>query len=289
GQAVGGAIADVLSGKVNPSGKLSETFPKRLKDVSSYLTFPGRDGHAIYGERFFTGYRYFDEKGIQPLYPFGYGLSYTTFSFSNMKVSSTSIKDSDSLDVRVTVKNTGGRAGKEVVQLYVHDHIKDVKQPVKELKDFAKVALNPGQSKEVHFKLGFRDFAYYDTEISDWKVETGKFDIMVGGSSDNLPLQKTVEVTSTNTKYPPLTRNSLLRDFRNNPKGKAIYDKIINGMVNAMMGGNTNASQNDAARKQAVQMIRGYIDAMPISKLVTMSNGRFTEQMLNQMLQSVKQ
>ena len=289
GQAVGGAIADVLSGKVNPSGKLSETFPKRLKDVSSYLTFPGRDGHALYGERFFTGYRYFDEKGIQPLYPFGYGLSYTTFAFSDMKVGSTSIKDSDSLDVQVTVKNTGRRAGKEVVQLYVHDHIKDVKRPVKELKDFAKVSLKPGQSKEVHFKLGFRDFAYYDTEISDWKVETGKFDIMVGGSSDNLPLQKTVEVISTNTKYPPLTRNSLLRDFRNNPKGKAIYNKIINGMVNVMMGGNASAAKNDAARKQAVQMIRGYIDAMPISKLVTMSNGRFTEQMLNQMLQSVKQ
>jgi len=289
GQAVGGAIADVLTGKVNPSGKLSETFPMRLEDVSSYLTFPGRDGHALYGERIFTGYRYFDDKGITPLFPFGYGLSYTTFAYSNMKLSSNSIKDHDSLAVQVTVKNTGKRMGKEVVQLYVHDQVAAVKRPEKELKGFAKAALEPGESKNIHFKLGFRDFAYYDTEISDWKVDTGKFDIMVGGSSDKLLLQETVEVTSTNTKYPKLTRNSLLKDFRDNPRGKAIYDRIINQMVAGMMGGNSNAANDAAARKRVVDMLSGFVNEMPINRLVTMSNGQFTEQMLDQMLQAVNQ
>ena len=173
GQAVGGAVCDILFGKVNPSAKLPETFPLRLEDNPSYLSYFGEGDVVEYREGIFVGYRYYDKKKMDVLFPFGFGLSYTTFEYSNLMVDKESMKDTDTLTVTVDVTNTGSMAGKEVVQLYVADKESTVIRPVKELRDFAKVELAPGETKTVSFTLDKRAFAYYSVRIHDWHVETG--------------------------------------------------------------------------------------------------------------------
>lgn len=198
GQAVGGACVDLLYGKVNPSGKLAETYPLSLKHNPSFLNFPGTEKEVVYSEGVFIGYRYYDTKELDVLYPFGYGLSYTEFEYSGLKVTpDTDLKDTDTLTVTLKVKNTGKIAGKEAVQLYVHDKEAYVSRPEKELKGFAKVALAPGEEKEISFTLDKRSFAYYSKELKDWYVETGDFTIMIGKSSRDIVLAKDIFVTGT--------------------------------------------------------------------------------------------
>ena len=155
GQAGGAAIADVLFGKVNPCGKLAETFPLKLSDTPAHLNWPGGAGEVHYGEGLFIGYRYYDAKEMPVLFPFGYGLSYTTFAYSNAKVSAKTFKDVDGLTVTVDVTNTGKFAGKEIVQVYVHDQKSGLVRPEKELKGFAKVELQPGETKIRFHPTGF--------------------------------------------------------------------------------------------------------------------------------------
>ncbi len=192
GQAGGGAIADVLFGKVNPSGKLAETFPLKLIDTPAYINYPGENGAVRYGEGIFMGYRYYDTKAVPTLFPFGYGMSYTTFDYQNPKVSSQTFRDVDGLTVSVDVTNTGKMAGKEVVQVYVHDHKSRLVRPPKELKGFAKVALQPGETKTVNVSLDFRAFAYYHPAYRQWITEDGEFDILIGASSADIRCTKTV-------------------------------------------------------------------------------------------------
>ena len=154
GQAGGGAIADVLTGRVNPSGKLSETFPARLEDTPPYPDFPARNKEANYGEGIFIGYRYYDARKITPLFPFGFGLSYTTFAYSDLRLSAAAIKDTDGVTVESKVKNTGQVAGKEVAQLYVREQSPKVVRPEKELKAFAKVALAARGRENDQFSIG---------------------------------------------------------------------------------------------------------------------------------------
>ena len=149
GQAGAGAVGDVLFGLINPSGKLAETFPKRLEDTPAYLNFPDEDGEVIYGERMYVGYRYYDKRNIEPLFPFGHGLSYTEFSYSNLKLSKTNITDKDELKVTLTLTNSGKRSGKEVVQLYVADKQSTYQRPLQELKAFTKVELAPVKAKKL--------------------------------------------------------------------------------------------------------------------------------------------
>ncbi len=196
GQAGGGAIADILFGNVNPSGKLAETLPIKLSDNPSYLNFPGKKGKVKYQEGIFVGYRYYDKKEMDVLYPFGYGLSYTTFEYSNLQISKKEMMDTDTLEVKVKVKNTGKIFGKEIVQLYVKDIECREIRPEKELKAFSKVILNPKEEKEVTFTLSQRDFAYYEEDINDWYVETGDFEILVGKSSREICLKDIVHITS---------------------------------------------------------------------------------------------
>lgn len=197
GEAAGGAIVDILFGKVNPSGKLPETFPLKLEDNPSYLFFPGEGNSSSYNEGIYVGYRYYDKKKMDVLFPFGYGLSYTTFAYSNLQVDKTELKDTDTLTVSVDVTNTGSVAGKEIVQLYVSDPESFVGRPIKELRDFAKVDLTPGETKTVTFTLDKQAFAYYNTVIHDWHVETGEFIIMIGKSSREIELEASVIIQST--------------------------------------------------------------------------------------------
>jgi len=184
GQEGGNAVAGVLLGEVNPSGKLPVTFPRRLEDTPAYLNYPGsRD--VRYGEGIFVGYRYFDTKNVEPLFPFGHGLSYTTFQYSDLQVPA-SVKRGEPVQVSVTVRNVGDRAGKEVVQLYVRDEAASLARPDKELKGFQKVHLEPGERVVVSFILDERALAFFDPYRKMWVAEPGEFEVLVGGSSRDI-------------------------------------------------------------------------------------------------------
>lgn len=231
GQAVGGAVYDILYGKVNPSAKLPETFPLRLEDNPSYLSYIGEGDMVEYREGIFVGYRYYDKKKMEVLFPFGYGLSYTTFAYSNLKVDKEQMKDTDTLQASVDVTNTGSMAGKEVVQLYVADRESRAIRPVKELRGFEKVELKPGETKTVTFTLDRRAFAYYSVSIHDWHVETGAFDIMIGKSSREIVLTKTVQVEST-VKLPVVyTPDTTMGDVNRDPRASALVKEYLKGGI----------------------------------------------------------
>jgi beta-glucosidase len=187
GQEGGSAVAAVLFGKVNPSGKLPDTFAANRAD---YPDAPNmvKNNHVNYAEGIYIGYRHFDKAGIEPVFPFGYGLSYTTFKYSQLKLSTSQLQADGVTTVKVKVKNTGKRAGEEVVQLYVHTVTPQIDRPVRELKGFAKVALNPGETKTVTFTLTPRDLAYFDVAGHQWKSDAGDYQIQIGASSRDLRL-----------------------------------------------------------------------------------------------------
>jgi len=199
GQAGGDAVVDILFGKQNPCGKLAESFPKKLSDNPSFLYYFGERDVTEYREGIFVGYRYYDTKDMDVLFPFGHGLSYTTFGYSNLVLSASSIKDTDTLTVTVDVTNTGSVPGKEIVQLYVGAAYKDswVIRAEKELKGFQKVLLQPGETKTVTFALDKSAFAYYNTGLHDWHVMTGPYRIQIGRSSRDIALTAQVDVVST--------------------------------------------------------------------------------------------
>ena len=197
GQAGGSAVCDILFGDVNPSGKLSETYPLALSDNSSYNYFPGTTVSVEHRESVYVGYKYYDTANKEVAFPFGFGLSYTTFEYSDLKVSADSIKDTDTVTVSFKVKNTGDVDGAEVAQLYVNDVESTIYRPVKELKGFKKVFLKAGEEKEIEIVLDKRAFAYYNVNLGDWHVESGEFKILVGASSRDIKLEATINVEST--------------------------------------------------------------------------------------------
>ena len=197
GQASGSATANLLFGKANPSGKLSETYPLALEDNPSYKNFPGTAVSVEYRESVYVGYRYYDTTKKEVLFPFGFGLSYTEFAYSDIKLSKKKIKDTDNLTVTFKVKNTGKVDGAEIAQIYVHDQESTIYRPEKELRAYKKVFLKAGEEKEISIELTKRAFAYYNVLLHDWHVESGKFDILVGASSRDIRQEATVQVTST--------------------------------------------------------------------------------------------
>lgn len=197
GQASGGAAVNLLYGKSNPSGKLAETFPLRLEDNPSYLNFPGTRYQVNYQEGIFIGYRYYDKKNMDVLFPFGYGLSYTSFAYDNLQLSKQEATDADTITVSVDVRNVGQKAGAEIVQLYVHNPDGEEIRPEKELRNFAKVFLEPGECKTVTMELNGRAFSYYHTGIHDWYAEDGEYEILIGASSRDIRLKQSIQITST--------------------------------------------------------------------------------------------
>jgi len=187
GQEGGDALAEVLFGDVNPSGRLPLTFPERLEDTPAYLNDPGEAGHVLYGEGVFVGYRFYEARRIEPRFAFGHGLSYTTFAYSNLVAHA----GRAAIDVAVDVTNTGDRVGAEVVQLYVRDVESSVRRPEKELKGFVKVVVEPGRTERVHFTLDDRAFAFWDTTSGGWRVERGEFELLVGASSVDIRARTT--------------------------------------------------------------------------------------------------
>jgi beta-glucosidase len=230
GQAGAGAVADILFGKVNPSGKLAETFPIQLEDNPSYHYFPGGPATVEYRESIYVGYRYYDTVGQDVLFPFGHGLSYTTFEYSDLQLSQEQIHDNDSLSVSMKIKNTGKVPGKEIIQLYIHTVEPTVFRPTKELKGFTKVQLHPTEEKQITFELNKRSFAYYNTDLKDWHVEPGWYEIIVAASSRDFRLKKRIEVLSSQAVTPEVVRQKLAAyyDF---PKGTPISKKDFEALL----------------------------------------------------------
>lgn len=220
GQAVGGAIADLLYGVANPSGRLAETIPLRLEDNPAYLNFPGEAGHVRYGEGVFVGYRGYDATRQEVSYPFGHGLSYTTFAYAGLTVTTVgSAVDGDlTLTVNCTIANTGRRRGKEVVQLYVGDVEAQVARPVRELRKAAKVDLEPGASTPVTFTLDARDLSYWSVAGQCWLLEPGAFRVEIGASSRDIRLATTVDIAAPPSRV-RLDGLATLREWLSHPDG----------------------------------------------------------------------
>jgi len=277
GQALGGAVADVLFGEVNPSGKLAETFPVKLSHNPSYLSFPGEDERVEYKEGLFVGYRYYDTKGIDPLFPFGHGLSYTKFEYSDISVDKKDISDNTVINVSVKVKNVGKTAGKEIVQLYVKDVKSSVRRPEKELKGFEKIFLGPGEEKTVTFTLDKRAFAYYNTQLGDWYVESGEFLILIGKSSRDIVLKESVRVNSTVKLRKKFSNNSTIEDIMSDSTAANVFGPMLLGLADEMKIDMNNTHD----------MMVANIKNSPLRSLINSTQGRITEEMLDELLDKV--
>ena len=281
GQAVGQAEVDVLFGKANPCGKLAETIPYKLADNPSYLNFPG-DGQTVeYNEGVFVGYRYYDTKEMPVRYPFGYGLSYTTFEYSDLQLSADRIKDTDTLKVTLKVKNTGDRAGKEIVQLYVADKTGAACRPVKELKNFVKVELQPQEEKTVEMELDKRSFAWYNTQIHDWYAASGEYEILAAASSRDIRLKKTVYVESTTELPIHVHMNTTIGELLENPRTKAVIEGMTDSLIQHM-GGSSGDEEEESAASEAIskEMSLKMMENSPLRTLrsfMGMSTGEIQE------------
>ena len=285
GQAVGIAAVRLLYGDANPCGHLAETFPVKLSDNPSYLYYGGEGNEADYREGVFVGYRYYDKKEMPVLFPFGFGLSYTTFACSNLRLSGAKITDQEPLTATVTVTNTGSRAGKTVVQLYVGDRESTVLRPIRELKGFEKVELQPGESGDVTFTLDKRAFAYWNAAIHDWHVETGAFTIEVGQSSRDIEVSGEVTVESTVALPRRYTADSIFMDVMADPKAKEALGPMLASIQKAFA---PNADASDTAQEAiSADMGLAMMRYMPLRGLVSFSPDKVTDDTLKQLLDAL--
>ncbi|WP_278183808.1 glycoside hydrolase family 3 C-terminal domain-containing protein [Marvinbryantia formatexigens] len=235
GQAAGEAVTDVLYGDVNPSGHLPETFPKRLEDNPSYLYYFGEGGVVNYNEGLFVGYRYYESKKQEVLFPFGHGLSYTTFRCSDLQLNKKKLTEGEDLTAAVTVTNIGKRAGKAVVQVYVAPEKVEMIRPVRELKDFVKVKLAPGESKTVTFTLQKRAFAHWNPTVHQWRTESGKYTIQIGENAHDICLEAEVQMEAE--PVPPAGGYHIgipMGEFAKSPKGRRFLVENIIYMIKGM-------------------------------------------------------
>ncbi len=279
GQAGAGGIADVLFGKVNPSGKLAETFPMRLEDTPAFFNFPGEQGDVLYGERIFVGYRYYDERKIEPLFPFGYGLSYTSFGYNDLKVSSKNTTDKDGLTVSVTIKNTGKVTGKEIVQLYVSDTKSTLQRPKKELKKFAKIELAPGEEKEVSFKLEGRDFSFFDAKRNLWIAESGEYVISAATSSRAIKLSETINLQSTQQVPLMFDEYTFFLEYWNNKQTRKILLEYMPNWIRGIV------TEGDEAE---IREYQGFMVEHPLIKYPYITHGEITHQQVKELVEKCK-
>ena len=279
GQAGAGGIADVLFGKVNPSGKLAETFPMKLEDTPAFLNFPGEQGDVLYGERIFVGYRYYDERKIKPLFPFGYGLSYTTFEYSDLIVSSKNTTDKEGLTVSMTVKNTGDVKGKEIVQLYVSATKSTLQRPEKELKKFTKISLEPGEEKTVTFKLESRDFSYFDAKRNMWIAESGAFVISAAASSRDIRLSETVNLQSTQVVPLAFDEYTFFLEYWNNKQTREILMEYMPNWIRGIV------TEGDEAE---IREYQGFMVEHPLIKYPYITHGEITHEQVKEVVEKCK-
>ena len=282
GQNVGEANRAVLYGEVNPSGRLPETLPLRLEDTPCYLTYGGEGNRAEYTEGLFVGYRWYTSKKQPVLFPFGYGLSYTKFAYSNLRLSRDAMKDTDILTVQVDVTNTGKVAGKEVVQLYVAPPKTDVIRPVRELKGFEKVELAPGETGTVEFTLDKRSFAYWNTRIHDWFVEDGAYDILICRNAEEAVLCASVTVTGAGLPRPVYTADSIFMDL--DERAREILLSATKSMQETL-GGDGKEEQEEKDSAVTEEMSMAMMRYMPLRGML--SFGSMTLEDLDRLVQAV--
>ena len=261
GQAGGAAAANILYGKINPSGKLAETMPLKLSDNPSYLNLGGGE-KVEYREGIFVGYRYYDTKEMDVAFPFGYGLSYTTFAYSNLKLSMENPTEKDTVMVSADVTNTGKSAGKEVVQLYIRDLTGSAIRPEKELKGFEKVFLEPGETKTVTMELNKRSFAWYNTKLHDWFAASGDYEILVGASSRDIRLTETLHLNSSQRLPMHVHMNTTLGDLLRNPETAEAAKKLIQKYLSG------EAGSEAASEAVSEEMTMAMTDSMPLRALM---------------------
>ncbi len=300
GEAVGEAEYNILFGNVNPSGKLAETFPLRLEDNPSYLYYIGEGDMTEYREGIFVGYRYYDTKKMPVLFPFGHGLSYTEFAYSNLRLGCGDaaggeqgndgmlrIRDTDCLTVSVDVTNTGSVEGKEAVQLYVTDEKSSVIRPEKELKGFEKVSLKPGETKTVQFVLDARAFAYYHTELKEFYVESGTFAILVGSSSREIRGEGKVYVEGTRVYKPKYHLNTTIGDLMKDEKASRILAPLF--VASTLV----EVCDTDSAEKGEEDSFSGLQDAMmeylPLRAMVSFQEGSVDFEKLKKILDQLNE
>ena len=276
GQAGGGAVADVLYGGVNPSGKLTETIPVRLEDNPSYGSFPGEFGHVRYGEGVLVGYRWYDAKGLDVTFPFGHGLSYTTFEYGRASV--TSEVDGD-LVVSIDVTNTGERDGREVVQVYVAPLASAVQRAPRELKAFSSVALAAGETRTVDLVVRREDLAYWDVRVDRWIVEPGAYRVEVAASSRDIRSTSTVDVDGDVVSL-PLTMESSIGDVMAHPVAGPIVMGALGGFLGELNGADSSAASmmpNDEAMEKMMA-------SFPIGRLIGFPGIEVTHEQVEQLL-----
>ena len=257
GEGIGEAVMDVLYGHVNPSGKLAESFPRKLSDNPSYLNFPGTGHKVNYAEGVFVGYRYYDTKQMDVRFPFGYGLSYTDFRYANLRVSRDSFTASEGVTVSVDVTNTGDRAGKEIVQLYVADRTGSAVRPVHELKGFCKLSLEPGETKTATFKLDSRAFSWYDTESGDWYAANGSYTIEVGRSSRQIEYTAEVHIIGSREKPPVITPDVQLGELLQSPYTREYTMERLKGYMDKFRSSDSETEE----------MVEAVVRFMPLRSL----------------------
>ena len=287
GEAVGRAVAEVLAGIKNPCGRLAETFPLRLEDTPCYLTYGKGFDNADYQEGVFVGYRYYTSRKMNTAFPFGYGLSYTTFEYSNLRVDKKEMTDQEMLQVSVNVKNTGKRSGKTVVQLYVGAPENEVIRPVRELRGFEKIFLEAGEEKTVTFTLDERAFAYWNTTIHDWYVEDGTYNVMIGENADKMCLSEEIIVHGTREIPKTYSLNTCLGELMRDPKAQAVMGPFMQGMSqNQAAVEMAEAQENDESGAVNQEMMAAMMDGMPLRQLLSFVPG-ITRDMLEQMVNAL--
>lgn len=281
GQASGGAAVNLLFGDATPCGKLAETFPLHLEDNPSYLNFPGNREKVCYQEGVFIGYRYYDKKKMDVLFPFGYGLSYTDFTYSNMKVTVNGknaadvdvIKETDEIVVSADITNTGNCDGAEIVQLYIKNPVVYEIRPEKELRDFAKVFLKAGETKTVTFTLNARAFSYYETRIHDWYAESGDYEILLASSSRDIRLQDTVSITGS--KKIPFVADyvTTCEDVELFAKDGSALDEMLQGSGFAEA---TDHDGDDSMGSGTADMMKAMFTGTPLHSILSFSSEELT-------------
>lgn len=278
GQAVGAATVNILYGRVNPSAKLPETFPLRLQDNPSYLNFPGTREKVEYREGIFVGYRYYNSKQMDVLFPFGHGLSYTQFTYDHLKIK----QINNNYHVSVDITNTGSIHGKEIVQLYVACHTDTVSRPTHELRDFTKIDLAPGETKTVSFELGKRAFAYWNTEINDWHVETADYEIQIAASSRDIRLREQIHVTGQ--KLPRFyTLDSTVGDLMEDPIARQQIEQLMKNNVIFDAAKEEDAGSTESAALSP-EMMAAMMQYMPVRGAVSFGGGNYSMKQLQELI-----
>lgn len=285
GEAVGEAQAALLFGEENPCGKLAETFPVRVQDNPAWLDFGGQKDVVCYGEGVYVGYRYYDKKEMDVLFPFGHGLSYTQYSYSGLVLDKKVLKGEETLAVEFKVKNMGDYTGKEAAQVYVHKIGSEISRPLKELKGFETAELCPGEEKTIRVTLDRRSFSHFDEEKNDWRVEPGDYEVLIGASSRDIRLKGMVTYLENSSENWRCHRNTTLGDIKRNPAAYEAYKKMLKEELGRLPF--ENLSSTDALGEGMGKMAEAMLQDSPLRSLRSFFKGRIDDSFLERMVDTI--